>query len=42
MENLVEKIQRGDPYIYFCPGLDVAKGGKPVYLIIMIFILEKL
>ncbi len=41
MENLVEKIQREDPYI-FCPDLDVAKGGKPVYVIIMIFILEKL
>jgi hypothetical protein len=31
MKNLVEKNERGDPNIFFCPGLDWVKGGKPGY-----------
>ncbi len=27
--KLGSKNQRGDPYIFFCPGADETKGGKP-------------
>ncbi len=31
MQNWVKQMKGADPYIYFCPGADETKGGKPKF-----------